>query len=408
MLIPSLPQLSPQVWVLVAGRFLSQIGSGVVLFYVPIYFVNQVGLSATAVGIGLSSGAIASAVGYFLAGSMTDSRVWGCRRTLILSCIISILADGVFWFAHSFPFLILANLLMGLGDSLYWPASGAAITDRSQDSQREEAFAVSGLADSLGSGLGIVLGGMLISIANSYQLLFIVDGLTFFIFLIVLTIMLKDSRQAQPSPDDARTGLKAWKVALLNPLFLVFAIANILFTTYINLMESTMPLYFTNFVHHSTATGMTPGNVGVLFSGYVLLAALCQLPMVRLLQNYHRVYVLMLSMVLWGIGFLLVWFAGISNGGQMVFAVLAIALLAIANITYNPFAVALVTELAPRPSLGIYLALNAQCWTVGYLVGPLIGGWALAQNQETASGLWAAASFSTLIGVAILRQLETF
>ncbi|KYC43694.1 hypothetical protein WA1_00555 [Scytonema hofmannii PCC 7110] len=54
-----LPQLSPQVWVLVAGRFLSQIGSGIVLFYVPIYFVNQVGLSATAVGIGLSSGAIA-------------------------------------------------------------------------------------------------------------------------------------------------------------------------------------------------------------------------------------------------------------------------------------------------------------------------------------------------------------
>ncbi|PSB22753.1 hypothetical protein C7B76_02775 [filamentous cyanobacterium CCP2] len=88
-----LPRLSPQVWVLVAGRFLSQIGSGIVLFYVPIYFVNQVGLSATAVGLGLSSGAIASAVGFFLAGSMTDSHLWGQRRTLILSCIISILAD---------------------------------------------------------------------------------------------------------------------------------------------------------------------------------------------------------------------------------------------------------------------------------------------------------------------------
>lgn len=47
---------------------------------------------------------------------------------------------------------------MGLGDSLYWPASGAAITDNSQAHQRDEAFAVSGLVDSLRAGLGIVLG----------------------------------------------------------------------------------------------------------------------------------------------------------------------------------------------------------------------------------------------------------
>ncbi|MEO0377666.1 MAG: MFS transporter [Cyanobacteria bacterium P01_A01_bin.17] len=173
------PQLSPQVWILVAGRFLSQISSGIVLFYVPIYFVNQVGLSAEKVGIALSSAAIASAVGFFLAGSMTDSPRWGRRRTLILSCLISIVADGAFWSAHNFSLLVVANLFMGLGDGLYWPASGAAIADDSSGSGREEAFAVSGLADSLGSGLGIVLGGLLIATASSYRLLFVVDVLTF-------------------------------------------------------------------------------------------------------------------------------------------------------------------------------------------------------------------------------------
>ena len=401
------PQLSPQVWILVIGRFLSQIGSGVVLFYVPIYFVNQVGLSPTKVGIGLSSAAMASAVGYFLAGSMTDSRFWGRRRTLLLSCIISILADGVFWFANNFLLLIVANVLMGMGDSLYWPASGAAITDNSQDHQRDEAFAVSGLADSLGSGLGIVFGGLLLTTGNSYQQLFVVDGVTFFIFLGVLSFVFKDNRSGQPASEEVQ-GITAWRKALLNPVFLVFAMVNVLFTTYINLMESTMPLYFTNFVHHSTASTMAPENVGILFSGYVLIAALFQLPIVRAMQAYRRVHVLMISILLWGIGFILVWSVGMPFGPKWVLMVMAVAVLAIANVTYNPFSVALVTELAPKSSLGVYLSLNAQCWTIGYLFGPLIGGWALAQNEKTAHGLWAIAAVSALIGVFILRQLEKF
>ena len=401
------PQLSPQIWILVAGRFLSRIGSGVVLFYVPIYFVNQVGLSAAQVGLSLSSAAMASAVGFFLAGAMTDSPLWGRRRTLMLSCIISILADGVFWSAQSLPLLIFANVLMGLGDSFYWPASGAAIADESPGHQREEAYAVSGLADALGSGLGIVLGGLLIATANSYRLLFVVDGVTFFLFLGVLTIMVNDT-YAQPSQDATQTGFNAWRTALLNPTFLGFAIANILFTTYINLMESTLPLYLTNFVQPSSWLSLTPENIGLLFSIYVLIVAVLQVPAVRTLQRYPRGSVLTLSMMLWGVGFLLIWLVGLATGWQLVLLVLAIATLAIANVTYNPFAVALVTELAPKPSLGIYLSLNAQCWTVGYLLGPLVGGWSLAQNEKIAHGLWATVSLSTLIGVLILKQLTKF
>ena len=399
-----LPRLNSQIWILVIGRFLSQIGSGVVLFYEPIYFVNQVGLSPTQVGIGLSSAAMASAGGYFLAGAMTDSEFWGRRHTLLLACIISIVADGVFLLAHDFSLLILANMLMGLGDSLYWPASGAAITDNSDHHQREEAFAVSGLADSLGSGFGIVLGGLLLTVNNSYQLLFIMDGVTFALFLGVLLVVFKDRRNRANSSEKTQ-GIAAWRNALLNPVFLVFAAANILFTTYINLMESTMPLYFTNFVHSASTSNMAPENVGILFSGYVLIAALFQLPIVRVMRTYRRVCVLMMSMVLWGIGFLLVWFVGLPVGGQ---GVLMMMVLAIANVTYNPFSVALVTELAPEESLGVYLSLNAQCWTIGYLVGPLIGGWALAQTQDIARGLWAVAALSTLIGVLILKQLANY
>ncbi|MEL6319158.1 MAG: MFS transporter, partial [Cyanobacteria bacterium J06626_14] len=209
-----------------------------------------------------------------------------------------------------------------------------------------------------------------------------------------------------PSQDSAHRNIKAWSTAFLNPLFLGFAIANSLFTTYINLMESTLPLYLTNFVQSSSWLSLTPENIGVLFSVYVLIVALLQVPAVQTLQRYQHVSALMLSMTLWGIGFLLIWLVGLTTGWQLILIVLAIATLAIANVTYNPFAVALVTELAPKSSLGIYLSLNAQCWTIGYLIGPLIGGWSLAQNEKVAHTLWAIVSLSTLVGVLVLKRFS--
>ena len=37
---------------------------------------------------------------------------------------------------------------------------------------------------------------------------------------------------------------------------------------------------------------------------------------------------------------------------------------------------------------GIYTGISAQCWAIGYLVGPILGGWALDQTAETARTFW--------------------
>src|ERR671916_1732200 len=118
-----LPQLGHQVWILATGRLLSQIGTGFTLFYAPIFFVNQVGLSATAVGIALGSGSITGVVGRFLGGSFADSKFWGRRRTLLLSAAISAVASVILALSFNFPTFIIGNLLMGLGVGLYWPAT---------------------------------------------------------------------------------------------------------------------------------------------------------------------------------------------------------------------------------------------------------------------------------------------
>lgn len=149
-----LPRLQHQVWLLALGRLLSQVGTGFTLFYAPIFFVNQVGLSATAVGIGIGSASISGVIGRALGGTFADSKFWGRRRTLLLSAMISAIASFALAIAHDFPTFVLGNLLMGLGTGIYWPATEAVVADLTTPDQRNEAYSITRLSDALGLGIG--------------------------------------------------------------------------------------------------------------------------------------------------------------------------------------------------------------------------------------------------------------
>ncbi|MBD0345439.1 MAG: MFS transporter, partial [Coleofasciculus sp. Co-bin14] len=64
---------SRQVWVQAIARSLYQAGYGSIQFFIPLIFVNQVGLSATTVGIGIGTGSLAGIVGHILGGYLADS-----------------------------------------------------------------------------------------------------------------------------------------------------------------------------------------------------------------------------------------------------------------------------------------------------------------------------------------------
>ncbi|HEY9706951.1 MAG TPA: MFS transporter [Oculatellaceae cyanobacterium] len=400
-----LPQLGHQVWILATGRLLSQIGSGFTMFYAPIFFVNQVGLSATAVGLGLGSGSISGVVGRFLGGSFADSKFWGRRGTLLLSLAICALASVVLALTYNFPTFIVGNLLMGLGIGLYWPATESAVADLTTNEQRNEAFAITRLADSLGLGMGVVLAGALIGTTGNFRALFMIDAISFVVFLGIVYAAIAETGNFDEH--HAKQASRGWAVALRDRNLIVYVLVNILFTTYVAQIQSTMPLYFTNFVSGGTSKGgFSPKIISGLFTWYVVCSALCQLPVARALNRFSRPRALTLSMLLWGAGFVLVWFTGVASTGHLIWAILALGVLAIATVAYTPSASALVVDLAPEPLRAIYLSINSQCWAIGYLIGPPVGGWALDQSPAIAHGFWLATGLSIIIGIAILQYLE--
>lgn len=385
------------------GRLLSQVGTGFVLFYAAVFFVNEVGLSPAAVGFGIGSESITGVVGRVVGGSLSDSPRWGRRKILLISAAISVIADLVLAISYDFPTFLMGNLLMGLGIGLYWPSAEAAVADLTNRSNRNEAYALNRLSDSIGMGLGVVIGGWIIAATGAYRALFILDGISFTVFFAVVFVLIAETLDRNQAETQV---LQGWTIARRDRPLLTFIAANILFTTYLSLINSTLPLYLTRFVSQTPAQTFSPSVLSSLFAWYIGLCVLCQLPTVRLLNHLENTYILMISAGLWVISFGLVWGMGNANGAYSLWAGGALAVMALATVSYTPAASSLVIGLAPNALRGVYLSINSLCWAGGYFIGPTMGGWAMGESRSVANGFWIGVALSVGVIFVILKSLD--
>ncbi len=399
-----LPQLPMQVWILISGRLLSGIGTGFTLFYAPIFFVNEVGLTKTAVGLALGAGSIAGILGRILSGSWLDAPEWGRKRTLLFAAIISALASGILALANNFEILVLGNILMGFGIGLYWPATESVVADLTNGGQRHEGYAMARLGDSLGLQLGVIWGGLLISLTGQYRLLFIIDAASFIVFFGIIWLAITEPHRQQVS---SKPPLEGWMSAFRDRTLMVYAVVNIMFTTYIAQIQTTLPLYLSDFVDlGERGKGFSAGNIGALFTWHLALCILMQLPVSRVFKRFRHSKVLIISGILWAVGFIFISITGTISTSPLITATIALAILAVATVAYNPAASSLVAEMAPPNLRGVYLSLNSQCWAIGYFIGPILGGWVLDLPRPLSDGLWPGLVLSVGVAIWILQVLD--
>ncbi|USR91680.1 MFS transporter [Phormidium yuhuli AB48] len=391
-----------QVRILILGRFLSQIGTGFTLFYAPIFFVNQVGISTTLVGIALGAASIAGIIGRVLSGSLCDSPRFGRKRTLLLSAVSSGLGSFLLATTQDFSTLLIGSLLNGFGLGLYWPAAETIVADLTQPEERRETYALNRLADSLGLEFGIVLGGAWVEWTQEYRLLFIIDGVSYVVFFLVLGLALKETIAPGLERENP---LKNWLRALSDRTLLIYAAANILFTTYISQNHTALPVYLSNFIPGAEGNGFPARIVSGLFAWHIAVSVLLQLPMARWLNRFNHARALMISACIWALSFISVWVIG-NSSRPLIWSIVALGVMAIATISYTPSASALVVELAPEQMRGVYLSINSLCWAIGYAIGPPLGGIALDGSQQLANNFWLLLAGSLILIIWILQRLE--
>jgi len=398
------PNLDRQIFTLAIGRLLSEVGTGFTLFYAPIFFVNQVCLSTTSVGIALGSSQISGIIARFLGGSFSDSQKFGRRKTLLLSSIISALASIVMAIANNFYTVIIGNLLLGLGIGLYWPANEAVVADLTVQTERKEAYAVTKLADNIGFQLGVIAGGIAVNFTGAYRSLFIIDAISFLIFAVVIYLNIQETYKPNPLElqTDRKKSIDGWLQAFSDQNLIIFIVVNIFFTFYVSQIYSTMPLYLSNFA----LGNFSPLIIGTIFAGHTALTVIFQLPVARKLGDLSHPQALIISAILWGIGFIAIDITNIVEIGHIFWTILAFSLFAIAIISYHPSAAALIADLAPESLRGIYSAIYSQCWAIGYLIGAPLGGWVLDGKEIIVKIFWLGIAISVGITIIFLQHLD--
>ncbi len=371
-------KIPPQVWLLAIGRLISQLGSGLTLFYAPIFFVQYLGLSATAVGLAIGCQSIFGVAGRLISGSLVD-RI-GRKPLLLAAMLASAIAAGLLAMANDFWWLVWGNLCCGLGIGLYWPANESLVADLATSSEaRRQAYGITRLADNLGLGLGIIFGGITIQFQLNYRLLFWLDGFSFLLFACLILVSIRETARSSAAPGSP---WQSYGRALSDRRLQLYLLINIAFTTFVAQLETAMPLYITKFAGGSTAT------VTGLFTFNLVLMAACQIPVIRWLRVDRHAQALGKAALLWSIGFGCTAAATIDPSRSLGWLVAAMLAIAVAVAAYNPTASALTADIAPPQLMGVYTSLNSLCWAVGFAIGPPLGGWALDRPLPIVQWFW--------------------
>lgn len=167
---------------------------------VPVLFSSisaELGLSDTELGVvgGLAFSLI-YAVSAFVFGYYADRSI---RRNLIaIGLVVWSLATMASGLADGFWTLFFARFLTGIGEASLYPCAMSLFAERYPAATRGRALGVFGAATAVGSGLGLGVGGYLVSFLGWRQVFFLYGG----VGLLLLPAVLAVVEPARPQPDE--------------------------------------------------------------------------------------------------------------------------------------------------------------------------------------------------------------
>lgn len=139
---------------------------GAVLPILPRYVKGPLASGDLAVGIVVGAFAFTAVVGRPIGGRLADSR--GRRLIVVAGLVLSALGGAMYFLPLDVPGLVLARLVLGVGDGWVFTAGATWIVDLAPPARRGQAIGIFGLAIWGGLAVGPVLGEGLYS-AGGYD-----------------------------------------------------------------------------------------------------------------------------------------------------------------------------------------------------------------------------------------------
>ena len=374
-------------WVLFAGTLVNRLGM-IVLPFLTLYLTGERGYSVEAATLVVSLHGGGGFIAGFVGGALADRL--GRRTVLVGSLLGGAMLFAVLPQIEALALIALAIAGAGLVGEAYRPAVSASVSDLIDPDRQARAFALLYWAINAGVAIGPAMGGLLAETLG-YRALFYIDAGTMAVFALVIAFGVPETRP-DTAPSATASPRNSVAHALRDPALVGITLASL--AVGVSFMQgfTTLPLVM-------RADGLTDAQFGlaVALNGGIVVAF--SLPVAKWAETRIGPGVLASAVCVIAVGVALHAVADTFAGHA-----LAVAIWSLGEIAFLPFVPVVVSRLAPENLRATYQGVSQAGWGLAHMLGPALGGLALARlGQGAMWGLGAALALAAAASILTFR-----
>ncbi len=379
-------------------RFFASFGAGGVIYLTSLIF-NNIGLSATEIGLGFTISAIIGTLTRIVTGNYLN-KAGKIHSPLVISSFISIAAGFCLIISKDTYSYILGQAFIGAAAGIYWPTAEFVVPYFCKPIDTRKAYALVRTSEALGIFLGVLIGGFM----NNFIYLKSIFINDIFCMFSIIYLILRNKKSIKTTLENSqKKALDHLKIyqKRWNKNTTIIVLSVILITTSLALIQVTLPL---DLVKGGVIRDVLNEQViSFIISFQLILLLILQWPIGSWISKKGKLFGLKFSLINFSFASLLLFISSYLNIAAFYFVFFAIVLISLGTSSFLPTSTDVVFSIAPSNKKGYALALLSQCFAMGYFFGPFISGRVL-DLFGYASIIWAAISFICFLMFAMILK----
>lgn len=349
--------LSKDVWSLSLIYLVNRSGEMVIPF-MSVYLTQQLGFSKTQTAAVLFCFGLGALAGSNIGGYLSDTI--GNFKVMAISLFGTGITFMSLIFIESFYIFSAWLFITAVFSSMFSPAAFSAVSFWGIPENKTRGYSLLRMAINLGVAIGPAVGGILAK-KSGYHWLFILDGLTCFLALGVLFLVLGHR-------NIKREVIKEKNVIKESPFkdipLMLFLLFNLLNMTFFFQILFSVPVYFKEVVI------MDELLIGIFFTANGLLVFILEMPLVYIIEKSNKYFKpMVMGAFLIGLGYI-----SLSIFKNPLMAIVMYSLLvALGEVINFPLIPSLAMRRADEQNHGKYMGVVSMMFAMSFLLAPIAG-----------------------------------
>ena len=390
--------LTPVLRRLFFGNFMSGLGTGMTLSLLLVYLHDIRGFSNTFGGFVLSYMAVVAILLSGPTGWLVDK--YGPKKIIIAGLFFEGTGVALWSIVSTHQQALLVATMSSLGTLMIWPPQTVMISRASPEENRQKVFALNFMLFNLAIGFGGIFAATIIREGNlaSFQTLYVLDGLSYIIYLTVITSIKGDFRA---SPEEREKESGGYREVFRDRIFLKVTSGGLIYTIFgYASLNGGLAIFITQHLD------LSPKWVGIVLTANTVAIFLLQGTVLRLISPRNKFEVLPWLGWIWALSWVVIAFSAFVKGFTAgVLIAVSQVVFAVGEMIWSPTLPAVANELAPDNLRGRYNAISGMQWNVASVFGPVLVGLLIGRGYTNE---WLALMIlGCLAPIAIMKSAQS-